>query len=63
MATMVRESRTRRAKSARDPQERILLEAAKLHAQTDWERLMQQGTTPALVIGGERRLQRKPYKP
>ena len=62
MATMVRESRTRRAKPARDTQEQILLDAARLHPVTDWERLMEQGTTPALVLGGERRLRRKPYK-
>ena len=63
MATMVRETRARRAKpAARDTQEQILLEAAKVHQTTDWAPLMEQGTTPALVIGGERRMQRKPYK-
>ena len=62
MTTIVRESRARRAKPARDTQEQILLDAAKLHQATDWERLMEQGTTPALVLGGERRLRRKPYK-
>ncbi len=62
MATLVRESRTRRAKPARDTQEQLLLDAAGVHRLTDWEHLMEQGTTPALVIGGERRLRRKPYK-
>lgn len=62
MATTARELRMRRAKSARDTQEQILLDAARLHQVTDWERLMEEGATPALVIGGERRLRRKPYK-
>jgi hypothetical protein len=61
MATMVRE-RARRAKPRHRPEEQLLLEAASLHRRTDWERLMEQGTTPALVIGGERRLRRKRLK-
>jgi hypothetical protein len=35
--------------------EQLLLELANLRQVPDWESLMEQGTTPALVIGGERR--------
>lgn len=31
------------------------LELAGLRQVPDWERLMEEGTTPALVVGGERR--------
>ena len=31
------------------------VELAALRQVTDWEHLMEEGTTPALVIGGERR--------
>jgi hypothetical protein len=32
-----------------------VLELAGLRQVPDWERLMEEGTTPALVVGGERR--------
>jgi hypothetical protein len=32
-----------------------VLELAGLRQVPDWERLMEEGTTPALVLGGERR--------
>ena len=31
------------------------IELAALRQVPDWERLMEEGTTPALVVGGERR--------
>jgi hypothetical protein len=38
------------------------VELAALRQVPDWERLMQAGTTPALVLGGERRANpRRPY--
>ena len=40
-------------------QEDLILEAARLRQVPDWERLMEADITPALVIGGERRLQRR----
>jgi hypothetical protein len=39
-------------------QEDLMLEAARLHHVPDWELLMEASITPALVIGGERRLHR-----
>lgn len=59
MATTIRGARPRHTKHSHDMQEQLLLAASRLHRQTDWERLMEQGTTPALVIGGERRVKRK----
>ena len=38
--------------------EQLMLELANVHPIPDWEALMAVGTTPALVIGGERRLRR-----
>jgi hypothetical protein len=35
--------------------EQLMLELANVRQVPDWEGLMEQGTTPALVIGGERR--------
>ena len=35
--------------------EELLLDVANLRQSPDWERLMEDGTTPALVVGGERR--------
>ena len=37
-------------------EEQLQLELARLRQTPDWEGLMAVGTTPALVIGGERRL-------
>lgn len=36
-------------------EEQLLLELARLRQVPDWEGLMAEGTTPALVLGGERR--------
>jgi hypothetical protein len=38
-------------------EEQIALDVANLRQSPDWERLMEDGTTPALVLGGERRTQ------
>lgn len=38
--------------------EQLMLELANVHEVPDWEALMAGGTTPALVVGGERRLRR-----
>ena len=35
--------------------EQLALDVANLRQSPDWERLMEDGTTPALVVGGERR--------
>ena len=35
--------------------EQLVLDVANLRQSPDWERLMEDGTTPALVLGGERR--------
>ena len=35
--------------------EELMLELANARQVPDWEGLMQDGTTPALIIGGERR--------
>jgi hypothetical protein len=40
-------------------QEDLILEAARLRNAPDWERLMEIDITPALVVGGERRLHRR----
>jgi hypothetical protein len=36
-------------------EEILLLDVANLRHVPDWEHLMEEGTTPALVVGGERR--------
>ena len=36
-------------------EEQLALDVANLRQSPDWERLMEDGTTPALVVGGERR--------
>jgi len=36
--------------------EQLMLELANVRQVPDWESLMADGTTPALVIGGERRV-------
>ena len=36
-------------------EEQVALDVANLRQVPDWERLMEDGTTPALVVGGERR--------
>jgi hypothetical protein len=36
-------------------EEQLVLDLANLRQVPDWERLMADGTTPALVVGGERR--------
>jgi hypothetical protein len=36
-------------------EEQLLLELAQLRQVPDWEGLMAMGTTPALLVGGERR--------
>jgi len=36
--------------------EQLMLELANVRQVPDWEGLMEGGTTPALVIGGERRV-------
>jgi len=36
--------------------EQLMLEIANVRQVPDWEGLMEDGTTPALVIGGERRV-------
>lgn len=36
-------------------EEQLALDVANLRQSPDWERLMEEGTTPALVVGGERR--------
>jgi len=35
--------------------EQLILDVANLRQSPDWERLMADGTTPALIVGGERR--------
>ena len=35
--------------------EQLILAVANLRQSPDWERLMEDGTTPALIVGGERR--------
>ena len=42
-------------------QESLILQAARVHQAPDWERLMEASVTPALVIGGERRLHRTTF--
>ncbi len=42
-----------------EEQEDLMLEAVRLRPVTDWEGLMEAHVTPALVLGGERRLHRK----
>lgn len=37
--------------------EQLALDVANLRQSPDWELLMEDGTTPALVVGGERRNQ------
>ena len=36
--------------------EQLMLELANVRQVPDWEGLMENGTTPALVVGGERRV-------
>jgi len=36
--------------------EQLMLELANVRNVPDWERLMDEGATPALVVGGERRV-------
>ena len=36
-------------------EEQVVLDAANVRHVPDWEMLMEEGTTPALVVGGERR--------
>jgi len=36
-------------------EEQLALDVANLRQCPDWERLMEDGTTPALIVGGERR--------
>jgi hypothetical protein len=36
-------------------EEQLALDVANLRQSPDWERLMEDGTTPAMVVGGERR--------
>jgi len=36
-------------------EEQLVLDVANLRQVPDWESLMEAGTTPALVVGGERR--------
>ena len=36
--------------------EQVALDVVKLRHAPDWERLMEDGTTPELLVGGERRL-------
>ena len=39
-------------------EEDLILEAARVHYVPDWEHLMEASITPALLVGGERRLRR-----
>ncbi len=39
--------------------EQLMLELANVRQVPDWEGLIEDGTTPALVIGGERRTNRR----
>ena len=36
-------------------EEQLAFDVANLRQSPEWERLMEDGTTPALVVGGERR--------
>ena len=58
MATALTKDPARSAElPAPDPdQEELMFELANLPHPSDWEQLIEAGTTPALIVGGERRV-------